>query len=289
MRFAEIVEVSDKVHASRDRFGFLRLTSNTANKLMASGAKSGVYPLYIRRTDFATLAQKRCQKLRLSLNQTFVDPDDMTALILFDHLGDDDVLPFDQSGATAFPSMLRIAESSLPNLDISAETVRNQQDWSFDRTTFDLIGEFLQHVLIASRGNDPAQPESGVGAYRHRHPDDFPFLKFDVHLVGLHLLEIHLALNDFLFMELFAMFARLFLPAFDSSFIHEESIHDRLEWAAECQQREHEHEQDYFGGILFSVEESPLGGAKSFAASDAFETVAVDVMVNNISTILFSS
>jgi hypothetical protein len=254
---------------------------------VTAGAECRIQSLDVSRADFARFRQQIHELGHASLNQTLVYSNHASPLVLFYHLGYHHFFPGDKRGATPLPGTHGFAKGISPGLDIAAKTIGDKQEGSLFGALLDLCRQLLEHSLVPGARDNPAQPEARRNTKSHRHPEHLTLLEFDIHLVGLHLNQVHRLLRHLRFMEPLAMGARLLPPTANRSFVQLESDDYRLQGTTQREQR-----YDKGKGlwrILLAVKQSSLSGAESLLAGSATPTLAQAIMDAEVSSILETS
>src|SRR5215813_3944243 len=135
-------------------------------------------------------------------------------------------------------------------------------------------------------GTDLArEPQARLDHHRQRHPDDAP-LGLDADLIGLDVSEIPGLLDQMLLHGL-ALAAGTCLPRRDCPLVKPKGHDDRLQWAAVCQERQHEHHG--LGWCPQAVERRPFRCGEGLAALRAEEAFVLARMDTNIALTALAS
>jgi hypothetical protein len=252
-------------------------------------AKRGIEPFNKSGIDFpATLTG--LEQFSHLVGAALDDPTDngqLTVQALFNDLDDDYFRPGTQLTATWLaPTRDRTAKSPLKGPDITDQSVDRQQQRTAQSDSPNLVRQTLDQAVVALAADNPTQPQPGRNHHRHRHPDN-PALRFDFDFIGLHLLQVLLALSNHMLMHPLTMLPRPLPPRLDRSLIKPKSHHNRLDRATIGQQGDDQH--NGLGISFQSVKNATLRHTKGLITDIAVTTFFSVAVEADIATITLAS
>jgi hypothetical protein len=285
----KVIDTADNKHPRLQGLWLTGQVAAAASQPSQALAKGGIEPFNEGRVNLATplaAVQQLCHLLSTGLNnpadngQSTIDP-------LFDHLHDGDFRPGPQMAATELtPARNRTPKSSLKGTDVAHQSIYGQQQRSVQSDGPNLVRQILDQAVVALAADNPTQPQPGRNHHGHRHPNN-PALRFDFDFIGLHLLQVLLALSDQMLMHSLTMLPCPLPPRLDRSLIEPKSHYNRLDRTAIGQQAQDQH---HGLGICFQpVKNAALRhteGLVTHVAVTAFFLVTVNA---DIATITLAS
>jgi hypothetical protein len=241
VRRTEVVDGADYVHPVLQGQGAARQCPASARQRRQALTECRVQSLDVRGVDHACPLRATLERLdacRRPGDDPTLDGDDAPLRIALHDLGDADMAPGTQPGASVRSCMLWITKR-LPNRpDIGDAPVGTEQQRSVRRTSAHPLDEAMNQGEVAVCAHLARQPQTGADPHRQGHPHDTP-LGLDADLVALHLPQVTGVLDQMLLHGL-AVDASACPPTRHRPLVEAERDNDGLQRTAMCQQRDHQ-------------------------------------------------
>ena len=123
---AEVIHRSHQIHAVIQRGGLPRQGETTTHQGRDARAEGGIQAFDVGHVDLPSALRLTQQGFDLRgspLNHAAFDPYNLFARVLFDHLGNGNIIPGTQRGAPGLTGSDRFAKDASNGLDVSLATV----------------------------------------------------------------------------------------------------------------------------------------------------------------------
>jgi len=153
MRVTEVVQAADDIHAGFQGFGFAHQGAGFASQAIETLAKGGVEPFDesgIDRTVSLGLVDQALYHLLSALNDAPGNVQ-LTVPTLLDDLGDGNIRPGNQPGASLFavPERHSRAKRVAKGGDVADQAIHCQKQGTAQGHALDLVGQSLNQVQVS--------------------------------------------------------------------------------------------------------------------------------------------
>lgn len=287
---AEIIDATNQVHTRLQGLALPGQRARASGQAVQTTAKGPVDPLDEGRVD-VPLALRLLDQLRdrgfCSLINLPAHAHDTIAFVLFEHLRDQNVGPFDEATSSCLLAWLFLAKDLLDDGWITRQAIaaKQQRPAQGRGAAFDAPDQLFDQGAVALRADFPTQPQPGLHHQRHPHPDDGA-LQLDPQLITLHLAQRQRTLDQLL-RHLLSLLAALLKPVLDRALIQTKGEDDGLDGAAVREQ--FDHQRDLVSTLAQAVKGRPSGVAESLGTRAAnvaavFLRMDADIAFSNLAS-----
>jgi hypothetical protein len=285
MVIAEVVDATQDIHTSRQRFSLLGQGARAAGQAIQALSEGGVQSFDKGGVDNAPSLRSLEQVLdhgSRALDNAPVDGQ-LVGQAPLDNLNDGHIGPSDETRATrlALSAGQRRAKGSLKGAHIVRQAIDCQQYRPTQGYPSHLSGQPVNQVLISLRANFPTQPQAGGDHHCQGHPDT-PSLCFDLDFIRLHLLQIKPALTHQMLMHHRTLVARPLPPTPNRPLVQPKGFDNGGQRAPVRQQANHQ--QDNLRIAAQAIKQTALRHAKRPVAYAAHIPLVLLAMYPNVAS-----